>query len=279
MKQISGLEPASNLRFTLIMIAASALLLLGLFSSAQAQRSRQSTPGKPSVPPVSNKTTDVEQLFESARTAAEQDRFDVAIRIYNQIISLSASDHKRAALANVGIGNVCMLQRKFENAVIAYGRAVRLDGSDPNAQNNLGEALGELKQYRRALEAFNKAAMLDPRLSKALYNQAVTYDRMGNFKYSEFVFRNLIKAQPAYALAYDGLAVTLSKAGRPKEAIAFHDKAIALDPKEASYYYNLAISYLIQGNTAKAIEQQEKLKTLDASVADRLASVIVKRQL
>jgi len=158
-------------------------------------------------------------------------------------------------------------------------RAVMLDPTNADSYNNLGEALGELKQYPRALEAFNKAIALDQKLLKAKYNQAVTYDRMGNFRYSEFVFRSLIKNNPNYSLSYDGLAVTLSKAGRAKEAIAFHEKAIVLDPREPSYYFNCAISYLMLGNTTKALEQQEKLKTIDPAVADRLASVIVKHQM
>ena len=108
-------------------------------------------------------------------------------------------------------------------------RAIALNPTDAESYNNLGEALGELKQYPRALEAFNKAISLDQKLLKAKYNQAVSYDRMGNFRYSEFVFRSLIKSSPHYSLSYDGLAVTLSKAGRAKEAIAFHEKAIALD--------------------------------------------------
>ena len=145
--------------------------------------------------------------------------------------------------------------------------------------NNFGEALGELKQFPRAIDAFTKAIALNPSLLKARYNQAVTYDRMRNFRYSEFVFRNLIKSYPKYSLGYDGLAVTLSKAGRAKEAIAFHEKAIALTPDEPSFYFNYAISNLMIGNTAKAMEQQEKLKTLDPAVAERLASVIVKKQL
>ena len=177
------------------------------------------------------------------------------------------------------MGNVYMAQGKFENAEVAFARAVTLNPTDAESYNNLGEALGELKQYPRALEAFNKAINLDQKLLKAKYNQAVSYDRMGNFRYSEFVFRSLIKNSPTYSLAYDGLAVTLSKAGRAKEAITFHEKAIALDPREPSYYYNCAISYLMLGNTAKAVEQQEKLKVLNPAVADRLASVIVKHQM
>lgn len=177
------------------------------------------------------------------------------------------------------IGNAYMAQGKFGNAEVAFERAVTLNPTSAESYNNLGEALGELKQYPRALEAFNKAISLDQKLLKAKYNQAVSYDRMGNFRYSEFVFRNLIKSSPNYSLSYDGLAVTLSKAGRAKEAIAFHEKAIALDPQEPSYYFNYAISYLMMGNTAKAMEQQEKLKAIDPAIADRLASVIVKHQM
>jgi tetratricopeptide (TPR) repeat protein len=229
--------------------------------------------------PVVASGNDVPQLLTAGQAAQDQQRFEEAIRIYNRVIALSPNQPRIAALANFRIGNVLMAQGKFGNAQVAFERAVTLNPSDAEGYNNLGEALGELKQYQRALEAFTRAINLDQKLIKAKYNQAVSYDRLRNFRYSEFVFRSLIKTNPQYSLAYDGLAVTLSKAGRAKEAIAFHERAIALDPREPSYYYNCAISYLMQGNTAKALEQQEKLKTLDPAIADRLASVIVKHQM
>jgi Flp pilus assembly protein TadD len=222
---------------------------------------------------------EIQQLLAAGQTAHEQGRFEEAIRNFNRVITLSTNQPAAAAIANLMIGNAYMAQGKFGNAEVAFERAVTLNPTSAETYNNLGEALGELKQYPRALEAFNKAIGLDQKLLKAKYNQAVSYDRMGNFKYAEFVFRNLIKSNPNYSLSYDGLAVTLSKAGRAKEAIAFHEKAITLDPQEPSYYFNCAISYLMMGNTAKAMEQQEKLKALDPAIADRLASVIVKHQM
>jgi tetratricopeptide (TPR) repeat protein len=258
------------------------LICLGILTFGQ-QATRKTTP----VAPQKNVATatvvadgkDAPQLLAAGQAAQDQKRFDEAIRIYNRVIAMSPNQPRIAALAHFRIGNVLMAQGKFGNAQAAFERAVTLNPSDAESYNNLGEALGELKQYPRALESFNRAISLDQKLIKAKYNQAVSYDRMGNFRYSEFVFRNLIKANPQYSLAYDGLAVTLSKAGRAKDAIAFHERAIALDPREPSYYYNCAISYLMQGNTAKALEQQEKLRALDPAVADRLASVIVKHQM
>lgn len=230
-------------------------------------------------PAASVAINDVNKLLADGQTAFDAGRYEEAIARYNQVISLSANQPRTAAVASLLIGNVNMAQRKFGNAEIVYQRAVTLSPNYAEAYNGLGEALGELKQFPRAIEAFNRAVSLDPTLLKAKYNQAVTYDRMKNFRYSEFVFRTLIKNNPGYALAYDGLAVTLSKAGRAKEAVPLHEKAIALSPREPSFYFNYAISSLMLGNTTKAMEQQQKLKTIDPLVAERLASVIVRRQM
>jgi tetratricopeptide (TPR) repeat protein len=280
-------------RRAILILAALALALSGVGAMAQQTVPKPGTrPLTVNAPPKTSSTTqpkspsgspssltDPQQLLAAGQTAQDQGRFEEAIRNYNRVIVLSANQSRMAAIANLKIGNAYMAQGKFGNAQVAFERAVALNPGDAEAYNNLGEALGELKQYPRALEAFNRAISLDQKLLKAKYNQAVSYDRMGNFRYSEFVFRSLIKNNPGYSLSYDGLAVTLSKAGRAKEAIAFHEKAIALDPREPSYYYNCAISYLMLRNTAKALEQQEKLKTLDPAIANRLASVIVRHQM
>jgi tetratricopeptide (TPR) repeat protein len=230
---------------------------------------------QPRRPVVQNQ---VKQLILSAQRAEEQGRLDDAIRDYTRAATLPATREVLAA-AHFKLGNIYIIQRKFENARAAFQRSVSLNPGNAEAYNNLGEALGELKRFREAIDAFSKAGALDPKLLKARYNQGVTYDRLGNRRYAEFVFRNLIKLAPDYSLGYDGLAVTLSKSGRGKEAIPLHEKAISLNPKDPSFYFNLASSYLILGDTAKAVEQQEKLKQIDPAAADQLASVIVKRKL
>jgi superkiller protein 3 len=289
-----------------LLLASAFLTIFALTVNAQqpARNNQPQTPAqtvtrtspaksqvKPATPPAKSapgslvtaasaaQSNDPQQILAAGQMALDQNRFDDAVRLFNRVIALSPNKPQTAAIANLKIGNTYMVQRKFENAVFGFERAIALNPNYAEAYNNLGEALGELKQYPRAIEMFGKAAALDPALLKAKYNQAVSYDRMRNFRYSEFVFRNLIKSNPQYSLAYDGLAVTLSKAGRGKEAIAFHEKAISLAPTDPSYYFNLAISYLMLGNTAKASEQQEKLKLIDPLIADRLANVIVKRQM
>ncbi len=280
---LNGLRPAKLLVVCMMLVGFTGPAFSQQVTKTSAPNTSAKFPAKaPAAKPSggpSNPSNDVQQLLISGQTAQNNKRFDEAIAIFNRVIALSGNNPQNAAVANLKIGNAYMVQGKFENATLGYQRAAVLNPNYAEAYNNLGEALGELKQYPRAIEAFNKAFVLDPTLLKAKYNQAVTYDRMGNFRYSEFVFRALIRSNPQYSLGYDGLAVTLSKAGRGKEAIAFHEKAIALSPREPSYYFNCAISYLMLKNIAKALEQQQMLKEIDPAIADRLASVIVKRQM
>ena len=221
---------------------------------------------------------EAQRLTRVAQVAEQQGRYDDAIKAYQTITVVASGSPRIAAAASVAAGNIYMNQGKFSEAAGAFRKAVALDAASAEAVNNLGEALGELKQYQPALAAFQKAAALDPSYLKARYNMGVTYDRLGQPKYAEFVYKILIRDFPEFALAYDSLAVALSKSGRAQEAVGLHQKAIGLAPRDASFYYNFAVTYLILGDSRKAQEQQQKLRALDPAMAEHLAAVIAKHQ-
>jgi tetratricopeptide (TPR) repeat protein len=221
---------------------------------------------------------EAQRLTRVAQVAQQQGRLDDAIKAYQTITVIAAREPRIAAAANLSAGNIYMARGNYQEAAAAFGRSIKLDATSAEAYNNLGEALGELKQYRQALENFQQAVGLDGRFLKARFNMAVTYDRLGQFKYAEFVYRIIIRDNPNFALAYDGLAVSLSKSGRAREAISLHQKAINLDAKDPSFYYNFAVSYLVLGDIKKAQEQQQRLRNLDPAMAEHLATVITKHQ-
>src|SRR5260370_545560 len=232
------------------------------------------------APTPAQTSTDVvkeaQRLTRVAQVAEQQGRYDDAIKAYQASAVVAKTSPRIAAVALLNEGNIYMSLGKFEPAAVAFRDSLARDGSSPAAQNNLGEALGELRQYPRALEAFQRAVALDAGFVKARYNMGVTYDHMGQLKYAEFVYRILIRDYPDFVLAYDSLAVTLSKSGPAREAIALHEKAISLDAKEPSFYYNFAVSYLVLGDIKHAREQQQALRNLDPAMAEHLAMVIAK---
>lgn len=227
---------------------------------------------------ASDPVREAQRLTRVALVAQQQGRLDDAIKAYQTITVIAASSPRIAASAHLAVGNIHMMKGRFNEAVTAFRKAVALDPNSAEAVNNLGEALGELKQYQPALAAFQKAAAIDQGFLKARYNIGVTYDRLGQMKYAEFIYRILIRDFPNFALGYDSLAVSLSKSGRAREAIPFHEKAISLAPQDPSFYYNFAVSYLVLGDLRNAQQQQQRLRNLDPAMAEHLSGVIAKRQ-
>lgn len=221
---------------------------------------------------------EAQRLTRVAQVAQQQGRYDDAIKAYQTITVVAAGSPQVAASAHVAAGNIFMIMGRFEEAAAAYRKAVALDASSAEAINNLGEALGEMKQFQPALQAFQKAVALDPKYLKARYNMGVTYDRLGQMKYAEFIYRILIRDFPDFALAYDSLAVSLSKSGRAREAVPFHERAISLAAGDPSFYFNYSLTCLMLGDVKRAQEQQQKLRALDPAMAERLATLIAKRQ-
>ncbi len=221
---------------------------------------------------------EAQRLTRVAQVAQQEGRYDDAIKAYQTITVVAAREPRIAAVAHLNAGNIYMTRGNFEEAATSFQRSIKLDANSAEAYNNLGEALGELKQYTRALELFQQAIALDGSFLRARYNVGVTYDRMGQAKYAEFIYRILIRDYPGFALGYDSLAVALSKSGRAREAIPLHQKAISLDATDPSFYYNFAVSYLVLGEFKKAQEQQQRLHDLDPAMAEHLATVIAKHQ-
>ena len=249
--------------FRPLIIGSLAVLFLASAAAAQA---------------VNDPLKEAQRLTRVAQVAEAQTRYIDAIKAYETIALIAKNSPKIAGAALLHAGNVYMRIGRFTDAVASYRASLALDAGSAAAQNNLGEALGELKQYQAALKAFQQATALDSTYVKARYNMGVTYDKLGQLKYAEFVYRILIRDHPDFALAYDGMAVTLSKSGRSREAIAFHQKATTMSPNDPSFHFNFAISYLMLGDLKNAQEQQQQLQAIDPNMAQHLATAIARRR-
>jgi tetratricopeptide (TPR) repeat protein len=221
---------------------------------------------------------EAQRLTRVAQTAEAQNRYNDAIKAYETIGIVARSSPAIASSALVDAGSLYMRTGRFDKAANSFRSASALNPNSAVAQNNLGEALGELKQYQAALRAFQLAVNLDGSFVRARYNMGVTYDRLGQGRYAEFVYRILIREHSDFPLAWDSLAATLSKSGRAREAIAFHQKAISLNPNDPTFHYNAAVSYLMLGDVRNAQEQKRQVEKLDPAMAEHLAVMIAKRQ-
>ena len=89
----------------------------------------------------------------------------------------------------VQLGNTYFDMDQAVKAVEAYGKALELDGNDPDVLTDQGVMFRKLGWYDRAIANFTKANQINPSHQQSLYNLGVVY---------RFDLKDFPKAQEAW---------------------------------------------------------------------------------
>ena len=78
-------------------------------------------------------------------------------------------------------GDFALQNRRFDDAIAFYKRAIQKNNKFAEAWNNMGNAYGYKSDYENALKAFNEAIVLDNIYGKALFGKAITLRNMERY--------------------------------------------------------------------------------------------------
>jgi tetratricopeptide (TPR) repeat protein len=90
---------------------------------------------------------------------------------------------------------------------------------------NEGIALENLKRYDEALVAYEQANRLDPNFASAYNGKGVALENLKRYQEALAAYEQAIRLDPNYATAYRGKGLTLDKLGKSREAKQAYDKA------------------------------------------------------
>jgi type II secretory pathway predicted ATPase ExeA/tetratricopeptide (TPR) repeat protein len=116
-----------------------------------------------------------------------------------------------------------------------------IDVAPDNAQAYLilGQYQTHAKKYDQAIDAYRKAIRLDPHLSDALFNLGYIYATTGKLEEAESAFSKTAQLNPPYlGKSLFNLAVIQQKLGKKEQCLANLEKAVAMMPqneKAATY--------------------------------------------
>lgn len=127
-------------------------------------------------------------------------------------------------------------QRKFEDALAFYQKAMKISSLDASEYNNMANTLHSLGRNNQALDAIKKS----------------------------------ISLRPTYAPAYHNLGNILRDMDKEQDAIAAYEKAVSLDEKLWEAWMNLGVCYYVSGADKKAVAALERAHTIQPTDAQVL---------
>ena len=123
----------------------------------------------------------------SALCDSRMGRFEDAIRKYTS--ALQIREHSTVAS---NMGNCYLELGKTDEALECFLRAIRADGSNPNAHNNIAQLYIQLGEYEDALPYAEAALEINAKMPQALNAMVICYAMLDYDEEAEIYFRRAV---------------------------------------------------------------------------------------
>ena len=202
-----------------------------------------------------------------ALTWAQVSHWKNGITLFEHAISVTKTESPSFVIVYNNLGHALTSQKRYEEAVPQFQRAIKINPNYSKAYNNLGHAFNGLERYDEAIEYFQKAISIEANYAEAYNNLANTLGQMGKIKESIAYYNEAIRFKGDFAEAHFNLGATLSQQGRFEEAIGQYQKALRIKPDFVRAYNSLAILLAQRGDLSAAVEHYQQAIILDPGFA------------
>jgi protein O-GlcNAc transferase len=190
---------------------------------------------------------DVNQLLKEAQQAQLQGNTSLALRTYQQVLSL----HPNELNLQIVCGNLCVELQRFEEAAGYFRRILNASNKNSDARNALCYALQELG---------NRA------------------HNSGNYVQAEACFDEITQLQSGNAVYWYNLGNAQRELGKPQAALASFQQSLKFDPNEADTHNNLGNVQRELGQLVAAIASYQKALQLNPNLHHALAHLVHQKQ-
>lgn len=210
-------------------------------------------------------------VYGTATVYLAQTRNTLALAAFQKAIQLAPGDRTIAAGSHKGLGDLDLLQGKYDDAVLQYkaalssqtgGEEIELHRSIGKTYLAAGQAQKALDYLAGAMRRFPSSADLKNDLTGAYIESGNDLMQAGKYPEARNAFATALAIPPenagVKASALVGLGKCLSGAGDNKGAIEYLQQAVALDPKNEHNLQEIGTVYRDLEQYDEAIEAFEK---------------------
>ena len=175
-------------------------------------------------------------------TSVQLPYWENSVKLFEHAIEVTHKKYPSFVGIYNNLGVVLNQQMKFEEAMVHFNNAVKLQPTYSETHNNLGNAFSGLNRFQEANISYKEAIRLKPDYPEAHNNLANSLSKKReDLEEAIFHYKKAIQLKPEFYEAHFNLGVTLNKWNDSDQAIGHLQEAIRLKP-------NLSESYLALGN-------------------------------
>ncbi len=134
-------------------------------------------------------------------------------------------------------------QKRYDDAVKEWERAIELDSSYPNPYNNIGIVYKLKGRYKKAIIFMEKALEVDPSYAKAHYSLSETYYTIRDYERAISEGKKALKKGYCEPQVYCNIAWCYRELSRFKEAIEVYREKLKRYPEDETAYYMIGSIY------------------------------------
>ena len=157
------------------------------------------------------------------------------------------------AVSETNIAVALQSERRFDEALDHYRRAMSLRPDYAPAINNMATALRASGHLDEAIAAYRRALTIQPDFPDAEYNFANALLDAGATGEAITRFQSALQSLPASADAHNNLGTALAAANRPDEALAEFQQVLQLEPDSTVAHRNIGDLLAARGDRAGAL--------------------------
>ena len=180
----------------------------------------------------------------------------------NETYTLLLKLHPKCYPAYIDMANMLVMEKKFNDALPFYNKAVSMNDSDINLINSRGMCYYYSDKFELAIKDFKRVIKLDPynynaynNMGSATYNnQNIAEASLIDLKAAEAHFNKALELKPDFQLANRNRGIVRFHLDKLDESYKDLLYAIQLDPDDESAHYYLGKLLYKQKNYTVAIQ-------------------------
>ena len=209
--------------------------------------------------------TRIETRLQLAKVYLQIEAYTEAVDEYHRIIAVMEANtvpgsegvgrNLDISATYYGLGLAYAGLEKFEDAVVAYQRAITSVYDWAYTHAALASAYANMHRYTEALDAYKVAVALDPNDEMIHHQLGNVYSKRGERSAAIAHQQRAVAIAPEFAAAHYQLGLLYAQEKRWTDAITSYQTAYTHDETLVEALYNLAQAHLRAGNPSAAREQ------------------------